>query len=271
MYKCIFCLYAACFVCAEQVLKGTERDNRSRLVRLFELFIDVDIVIVRVLVGYELPPLEIDMRDYILSPRRLDSRLEREHKHALQSHFLDKLICGKRLAKAHFCVPKELWRSGLIVLFCGVEILDCLFYRILLFGTHFEDLRAIFLRDDAVTHLIDCYLHIIRRASEPLVSVISLIELLEPFASQHRMHFVICKARPVVAHSRLHGDYAIRHRTGMHLLIDTSHGIPVRISDFDISLVRLHANQFISIDLWRDLWALLESNLRHARLSLLCL
>ena len=60
--KLVFCFDAAVFVCSQKVLERTEHDDRAAFIRLLVLAVDVDLVVVRVLVGDKLPALKIDVR-----------------------------------------------------------------------------------------------------------------------------------------------------------------------------------------------------------------
>ena len=68
MDEFIFCLYPAIVVGAKKVLKRTENDDGTFLVRCCKSLIDIYPVTVCILVGYELPSFEIHMTHQVLRP-----------------------------------------------------------------------------------------------------------------------------------------------------------------------------------------------------------
>ena len=71
-------LDAARLAFAEQILERAEADNGPRLVRPVVLHVDGHVFVRRVLVGDELPALEVDVPQKVFPPGGLDRRLERQ-------------------------------------------------------------------------------------------------------------------------------------------------------------------------------------------------
>ena len=136
MYKLVLCLYASVLIGAEKVLERAEYHNRPGFVGIEIFLVYVEIVVAGVLVGYELPPFEIDVSHKVLPPGRLHRGLESEHKDAPQAHFLCKLVGSECLSETHFSIPQKLRDTVRLILPCLLEIPFRLLHRPVLLRAH---------------------------------------------------------------------------------------------------------------------------------------
>ena len=114
-------------------------DQRCR-----KCLIDIDVLIVSILVGNELPAFKVNMGDQVFHPGRFNGGLESEHQHTGKAHLLSKLVGCKRLTKAHLSVPQELRSAVRLIPFCLSEIGHGSLNSHSLLRTHFKGLCAVF-------------------------------------------------------------------------------------------------------------------------------
>ena len=202
MDKLILGLNTTGLIGAQQVLEGTEHDNRLFLIRTGKLAVNVHMVTGSVLIGNKLPALKVHMGHKVFTPCRFHCRFEGQNKDALESHFLCKLIGCKGLAKAHLGIPKELRRSaGIFLRRIGI-ILHRALYRLILLRAHFEGSSTAGIRDDTGFQFDNRSFHIIHGAVKPFVAVAALVHLAKALAAENAVNILICENGTIGAHGR---------------------------------------------------------------------
>ena len=245
--KLVFRLDPSEVVGAEQVLERTEHDNGSRLVASVVLFVQFFCVELRLFVGDKLPTLEMDMPRKVFLPRRLDSRLESEHKDLFEVHRLAKLIGRESLAEAHFRVPKELGRARGVVGFCLFKIrlrhLDGDFLLV----AHGKIPSALPLKPCFRAQLFHRRQGVRECTAKPFVSVLAFVELQKAFVSQQPVHVFIRKASAVGTHRGLFEQDLELDRRGMQLLFYARLDIAIGVADLDVAVVIFQIGQDIAV------------------------
>ena len=237
VYELIFRLDTAVLVSAEQVLERAENNDRLRLISLAVGGVHVDLIVVSVLVGDELPAFKVNMSHKIFMPCGLHRRLECQHQYPLEAHFTAELICGKGLAKAHFSVPQEFRCTVRLISFCLSEILHCTLDGDVLFGTHTEVEGTLSVSDFACSQLSDRRLYVVNRAAVPLVIVLAFIESVKAVSAEYSVNIVVGKARTVGTHSRIRPQDRVRNAACVHYLTDTGFYVTVGVADLYVAIV----------------------------------
>ena len=248
---------AGLLVYTEKILKRAEADDGPGFIRLSVL------LIVCQTAGDgrpcdELPSLKIHVRQQILTPCGLHRRFEGEDQHTLHAHFLCQLIGRKGLAEAHLGVPQEFRRSAAAFLIGRFEILHGHIHGVFLLRTHGEGLCTLFdiFRTGLNGH--NSGLHVVQRAFEPLIAVLTGVQLLFAFCFQNSMDVMVGEAAAVIFHGGPLAEDAIRYGGGMGLLLNTGLNITLGIADLDIALMGGHAYEFISVYRRVRIWPLRE-------------
>lgn len=208
--------------------------------------------------GDELPALEIHVRQQVLTPCGLHRRFEGEDQHTLHAHFLCKLIGRKGLAEAHLGVPQEFRCSAAAFLIGRFEIPHRHVNGKFLFRTHGEGLCAVLVILRTGLHSHNSCFDISYGAFEPLVPVLTGVQLLFALRLQNGVDLVIGEAATVRFHSGPLAEDAIRHGGGMDLLLDTGLHVSLGITNLDIALMGGHAYEFISVYRRVRIWPLRE-------------
>ena len=237
---------AGLLVYTEKILKRAEADDGPGFIRLSVL------LIVCQTAGDgrpcdELPALEIHVRQQILTPCGLHRRFEGEDQHTLHAHFLCQLIGRKGLAEAHLGVPQEFRRSAAAFLISRFEILHGHIHGVFLLRTHGEGLCTLLniFRTGLNGH--NSGLHIVQRAFEPLVAVLSGVQLLFALCFQNGVDVMVSEAAAVIFHGGPLAENAVRHGGGMDLFFYTGLNVTLGIANLDIALMGGHTYEFIGI------------------------
>ncbi len=186
------------------------------------------------------------MADQILAPCRLNSRLEGQDQNTGKTHFLRQLIGSKGFAEAHLGVPQKLRRPRGAFFIGRAVIGNRPIDGILLFRTHTEYLRSVFIVSGMIANGNDCRTHIVHRAFEPLAAHAS-----DLLAAEHLVNILIGERTTVRVHGRLPQDNTIGYTSvrslGGILLRHTLVHIHRGIAHFQKSLV-LRVGVLIGID-----------------------
>ena len=227
MDELILSLDAARFIRSQQILKRAKNDNRPRLVSHMKLHVDADFVVLSILVGNELPALEIHMGDKVFTPCRFHGGLESQHQHTLEAHFLRQLIGGEGFAKAHFGVPEKLGGTTGIIILGRLEEPYRVLNSAVLLWTHTEICAAVLYIGSTIAHGNAGCTNIVYRAAKPFVAILASIKLLETSAFEKCMHIVVGKAAAVRAHGAEGELGAVWQTTGVQLFVDAGFHITV--------------------------------------------